>query len=365
MLDAMESDYANPSSENHSDGWRARAAVEGARQSIAANIGCGDDELIFTSGATESNNIGVIGAALGAPPGRRRILVGATEHKAVLEPAFEAKKFGFEVQIVPVNSLGVIDEIAFSSLIDKDVAVVSIMMVNNEIGNIQDLEGVVRLSNDAGAFVHTDATQAPLSLDIDLSALGVDAASFSGHKIYGPKGVGGLYISATAPWRPTAMLYGGGQERGLRPGTVPTPLVVAFAEAFKLIGIEGPAERQRVAGLLDEFFEMLHEACVGVVPTPTAARRHPGNLHVKFAGIDAEDLLGRAQPWLSAATGSACTSGTITYSHVLEALGQSPEEARQGIRFSLGRFTSHDDLRNAVDVIKRVVSQIRAEASVA
>nr|WP_166179461.1 cysteine desulfurase family protein [Altererythrobacter segetis] len=358
MIEAMEHDFANPSSESHSAGWQARERVEQARATIAKAIGCGPDELIFTSGATEADNIGVLGAALGAPESRRRILVGATEHKAVLEAAFAAQRSGFSIELLPVDGCGLIDPAELRVRLSDDVAVVSVMLVNNEIGTIQPLDEIVRLSTAAGAFVHTDATQAPTAMDIDIGELGVDAASFSSHKIYGPKGIGALYISAAAPWRPRPLMFGGGQELGLRPGTLPTHLCAGFAEAFAILTDEGAAEREWVARLRDDFAQLLGETVASVKLTAAPPKRHPGNLHVRFDGIDADDLLARLQPQVCAATGSACTSGHTHYSHVLEAIGQPAAVAGQGVRFSLGRFSDDHDVRQAVEFITAAVEQI-------
>ncbi|QYU69306.1 cysteine desulfurase [Leptolyngbya sp. 15MV] len=354
MLEVMNRDFANPSSESHSAGWQARKRVEDARATIAEAIKCDPDEIIFTSGATEADNIGVLGAALGAPEDRRRILVGATEHKAVLEAALAAERLGYIAELLPVDSFGLINPAELQSRLDDRVAVVSIMLVNNEIGTVQPLEKLVALSAAAGAFVHTDATQAPNAMDVDVQKLGVDAASFSSHKVYGPKGIGALYLSATAPWKPRPLMFGGGQEQGLRPGTLPTDLCSGFAEALRLLTEEGGRERERVAQLRDYFVGLLKKNVPGFTLTAAHSQRHPGNLHGRFEGIDADDLLARLQPNLFAATGSACTSGQTRHSHVLAAIGQGGL-ASEGIRFSLGRFTTIADVEAAAELIAQHV----------
>lgn len=360
MLEVMDADFANPSSENHSAGWMARQRVEDARETIAKAVGCDSDELIFTSGATEADNLGVLGAALGAPEGRRRIIVGSTEHKAVLEAALAAEKHGFFVELLPVDQNGLIAPAELAGRLDHTVAVVSLMLVNNEIGTIQPLKELVALSSAAGAFFHSDATQAPTAMDIDLHDLGVDAASFSSHKIYGPKGVGAFYISATAPWKPTPLMFGGGQEQGLRPGTLPTHLCVAFAAAFQILVDEGSEERERVSQLRDYLADLLSKEGGGLSLTARPPKRHPGNLNVRFKGIDADDLLTRLQPNVCASTGSACTSGNLTVSHVLTAIGMSNAEAREGVRFSIGRQTTQEDIEFAACFIAEKVEESRA-----
>lgn len=362
MLETLEIDFANPSSESHSLGWQARKRVEHSRAIIAKALGCGADELVFTSGATEADNIGVLGAALAAPSGRRRILVGATEHKAVIEPAIAAKRFGFSVEFIPVDCNGLINLSELEARLGEDVAVVSIMLVNNEIGTIQPIDLIAPLITKCGAFFHTDATQAPAAIPLNMLELGVDAASFSSHKIYGPKGVGALYVSAAAPWRPDPLIFGGGQEGGLRPGTIPTHLCAGFAAAFALMDDEGAQEYKRLKAMRDRFAVALAQSVPGCNLTTSMPQHHPGNLHVNFAGVDAGDLLDRLQPHLAAARGSACTSGASSYSHVLRAIGLSAETARECIRFSLGRFTSSDEIAEAAELIRIAVSQIRGAA---
>lgn len=359
MLEAMERNFANPSSENHSAGWSARACVEAARSTIARSIGCGANEIIFTSGATEADNIGVLGAALGAPEDRRRILVSAIEHKAVLEPAFAAESLGFNVELLPVDRNGLLDLEYLRTRLDDDVAVVSVMWVNNEIGTIQPIKEIARASSAVGAFVHTDATQAPAALNIDVAELGVDAASFSSHKIYGPKGIGALYVSAAAPWRPKPLMFGGGQEEGLRPGTLPTFLCAGFAEAFSIISAEDELVRARTEALRNQLAEALKNRLSEVRETALGTPKHPGNLHIRFEGVDAYDLLFRLQPYVAASTGSACTSGQIQESHVLKALGMSPQEAAQGVRLSVGRFSTPNEIAHAATLIASVVEDIR------
>lgn len=359
MIESLEKEFANPSSESHIEGWHAMRRVEWSRQIIAQAIGCEANELIFTSGATEANNIAVLGAALAAPPRRRRIVVGAIEHKAVIEPALAAERLGYRVDFAPVDCDGFINIVELKKILDNDVAVVSIMLVNNEIGTIQNFENIVPFINRTGAFFHTDATQAPIACSLNLHELGVDAASFSSHKIYGPKGVGALYLSAAAPWRPQALMFGGGQEGGLRPGTVPTHLCAGFAAAFAVLEEAGEIERTRIRAMRDDFARLLSERIAGCRFTTSMLNHHPGNLHLRFEGIDARDLLDRIQPRLAAARGSACTSGESDYSHVLKSIEMSRQEAGQCIRFSIGRFTTFEELQEAVTILEIAAKSIR------
>jgi cysteine desulfurase len=359
MIASLSQDFANPSSSSHHLGWQAREKVERARAVIGRAIGADSEEVFFTSGATEADNLGVLGAALGAPKDRRRILVGATEHKAVIESALAARAFGFSVETIPVNPDGLIDTATLEAMVSADVAVLSVMAVNNEIGTIQDIGIVAELGARIGAFVHCDATQAPLAMPMNMTAWGVDAASFSSHKIYGPKGIGAIYLSSAAPWRPQPLHFGGGQENGLRPGTLPTPLCVAFAEAISIVATEGAVEREAVAGQRDRFADLLSNIAPSIIVTAADVQRHPGNLHVRFPGVAADDLLLRLQPMIAAATGSACTSGRIQSSHVLEAIGLSSDQAMEGVRFSIGRFTTNSEIDRATTLIGEAIDQIK------
>lgn len=359
---AFDGEFANPSSEGHVLGWRAAAAVETARAQVAQLINALPDEVIFTSGATEADNLGVMGAALNAPPARRRILVSAIEHKAVLEAAHACEAQGFQVEEIAVAADGRLDVADLRRRLGPDVAVVSVMAVNNEIGTIQPIGEVAALAAAAGAFVHTDATQAPLAMAVDVLAWNVDAASFSAHKVYGPKGVGALYVATSAPWRPRPLMHGGGQEQGLRPGTVPTPLCVGFGIAAEALRAQ-PEERGRVEALRERFAERLRARAPQVQFTCAGSPRHPGSLHARFPGQPADDLLQRLQPLVCAATGSACTSGVIGPSHVLSALGWDTASMSEGLRFSLGRFTTADEIDRAAEIIGNVLDGLAERAA--
>lgn len=344
--------YSNPHAEDHAGGWDASRVIETARGQIAEAIGAEADEVYFMSGATEADNIGVLGAALGAPKERNRIIVSAFEHKAVLECAAAARRHGFIVETASITPNGIVDLDSLGRQLSNDVAVVSVMAVNNEIGTIQPISEVAARAAQSGAFVHTDATQAPLAMDIDVLDWGVDAASFSSHKVHGPKGVGALYLSSSAPWRPRPLMFGGGQERGLRPGTLPTPLCAGFGLAMTLIQAD---ERRKVASMRDRLAAQLKDVSPNLQVTCEVTERHPGCLHLRVPGRDAKDVATRLQPSIRISTGSACTSGVMHGSHVLMSLGWSAHAAQEGLRISLGRFTSDTELDVAVEMISRAL----------
>jgi cysteine desulfurase len=363
VREAMFEAYAdpgNPHAEEHAFGWAKARRVEQARVQVAALVGAEAEEVIFTSGATEANNIAVIGGALAAPNKRRRILVSAIEHKSVLEAARSCEDIGFTVEFIPVGADGRLDPTELGRRLAPDVALVSVMAVNNEIGTIQEtaiLGGFVRM---AGAFFHVDATQAPLAVDIDLTRWHADALSLSAHKIYGPNGIGALVLSHGAPWQPRPLIYGGGQERGLRPGTLPAALCVGFGEASRLVAEAGEIERIAVVGLRDCLLHALQRSAPDLVVTCAATPRHPGSLHVRIPGVSASDLLMRLQPGVAASTGSACTSGIIGPSHVVMALGLDAEAAGECVRFSLGRFTTIEEIELAADAFGSALIRIAA-----
>lgn len=342
----------NPSAEDHAFGWAAARRVETARELVAEAVGGLAEEITFTSGATEANNLAVLGAAFGAPPDRRRVLVSAIEHKSVLEPARALIAHGFSVETIPVRMDGLIDPGDLRSRMGPDVAVVSVMAVNNEIGTIQPIPDLTAITRPFGSFFHVDATQALCAQAVDVLEWRVDALSLSGHKIYGPGGIGALYVALETPWRPQPLVYGGAQERGMRAGTVPTALCAALGEACRLIAREGTEERASVAAVRDEFERALRGLYPELRVTCAGSPRHPGSLHVRFPGLDAADLLSRLQPHIGASTGAACTSGIIGPSHVPIAIGMMPEEAAECVRFSVGRFSSPSDIEFATDIIR-------------
>ena len=345
--------YGNPHSADHTFGWRADAAVEIARGHIAALIGADPDEIVFTSGATEANNLAVLGIARASPVTRKRIVVSAIEHKCVLAAARAAADEGFEVTKVRVGSDGIVDPRAIAEVLDNRVALVSVMAVNNEIGTVQPLPEIAALCTSVGAVFHTDAAQALSSLPIDTTALGVDLMSLSAHKAYGPNGIGALFVRRGLRVRPKPIIHGGGQEGGLRSGTLPTPLCVGFGEACRILASERDGDVQRMRVLHDRFLAKLLKNVPGLMVNGDQASRHPGNLNLLFPSIDASLLLQHLHPNIAASTGSACTSGQPEPSHVLRAIGLSSEDANASIRFGFGRFTTQDEVDYAATMVAR------------
>lgn len=351
VVDAMKpywsAMYGNPHSVEHAFGWSADAAVEIARGHIAALIGADPDEIVFTSGATEANNLAVLGIARASPPARKRIVVSAIEHKCVIAAARAATDEGFEVITVPVGTDGIIDQCAIAAAVDDRVALVSVISVNNEIGTVQPLSKIAALCAEAGVVFHTDAAQALNALPIDVATLGIDLISLSAHKAYGPKGIGALFVRRNLHVRPKPIIHGGGQEGGLRSGTLPTPLCVGFGEACRILADERDGDVKRIRVLHDRFFAELLKTVPRLIMNGDQAARHPGNLNLLFPSIDASLLLQNLHPNVAASTGSACTSGQPELSHVLRAIGLSAEDANASIRFGIGRFTTEDDVDQA------------------
>ena len=365
VLAAMEpywnQSFGNPHSNDHIVGWRAEEAIRKAASSVAALIGADADEVIFTSGATEANNLALLGLARHSSNRRRRILVSAIEHKCVLASADSlARHAGFSVELVPVDSKGQARLDALEEMLDADVQVVSIMAVNNEIGVIQDIPGIAALLAPHGILLHCDAAQAPCAMDMSAFAEHADLLSLSGHKMYGPQGIGALYIRRGLHDRIEPIIYGGGQQEGLRSGTLPLPLCVGLgAAALLCVGDEAIEERQRVARQRDAFIHLVQSSGRAIeLNGPPNRRRHPGNANLRFRGYNAQDILGALQPRLAASTGSACASGTPESSHVLRALGLSTAASEASIRFSFGRFTSEREIELAAELVTQTLDPL-------
>lgn len=344
MLPWFTEHYGNPHSVEHVMGSEAEGAVEDARSQVAALVGADGKELVFTSGATESNNIAIKGAARFAGPGeRRRIVTVATEHKCVLESFVDLAAEGFEPVFLPVRPDGLLDPDTLRDVLDTPTLLVSVMAVNNETGVIQDIPALAAIAKQAGALFHTDIAQAAGKVPLDLAAWKVDLASISSHKIYGPKGVGALYVRRRPRVRLTSLFSGGGQERGLRSGTLPVPLIVGFGEACRLAATEMARETLRLADLRRRLLERLTAAIPGLTVNGSMDARIAGNLNLTFPAATAAELMERI-PDLCVSTGSACSSAAIEPSYVLRALGLSDAAAARTLRIGLGRFTSAADI---------------------
>ena len=357
VLDAMlpwfSEHYGNPHSIEHVMGTEAEAAIEDARGHVAALIGADAKELVFTSGATESNNIAIKGAArfaLRAGNERRRVVTLATEHKCVLESVADLADEGFEPVFLPVRPDGLLDPDVLRAALEVPTLLVSVMSVNNEIGVVQDIAALAMIAKQAGALFHTDIAQATGKIPLDLTGWKVDLASISGHKLYGPKGVGALFVRRRPRVRLSPLFSGGGQERGLRSGTLPAPLIVGLGEASRLAQSEMSEEAKRLGELRDRLLDRLRATIPGVVVNGSTAARIAGNLNVTFPAATAADLMARI-PDLCVSTGSACSSAAIEPSYVLRALGLDDEAASRTLRIGIGRFTSPADIDYAATAL--------------
>lgn len=354
MAPYWDTKFGNPHSGGHRYGWDARAAVTVARAEVAALIGADEDEIVFTSGATESCNLalrGVACAAAGGHDGRRKIITVATEHPAVLETVQWLGGQGFETVILPVDGQGLLDLTVLEAALDAGTLLVSVMAVNNEIGAVQPLAEVAELCRKAGAFLHTDATQAAGRMPVDVEALGVDLLSMSGHKVYGPNGIGALFVRARHDLKLEPLTTGGAQERGLRPGTVPAPLAVGLGAACRIAAQDWRADAARIRDLAERLLTGLRAGCPRLRLFGPVRERVPGNLNVGFPGLSAEEVIAAVSDRIAISTGAACASATSAPSKVLLALGLDPEIAATGVRISLGRFTTADDVREACEVL--------------
>lgn len=352
----------NPHAVDHSLGWTAAHSLEDAAQDVAQLIGADADEIIFTSGATEANNLALLGLGRRAAGGkRRRILVSAIEHKCVLAAGRAlGEQHGFAVEAVPVDFEGFIDRQALEDRLGEDILLVSIMAVNNEIGTMQDIRGISSVIREIGALFHCDAAQAPSAMDMSDLAGFVDLLSLSAHKMYGPMGIGALFVQRDVQGRVEPLVYGGGQQRGLRSGTVPVPLCVGMGAAASLAAGKGAeVDRACVRKRRDEFVRQIAALQWDVaVNGPEGTDRHPGNANLRFKGFAAHDILGALQPLVAASTGSACSSGTPDSSHVLNAIGLSTDDVEGSIRFGLGRGTTDADVSEAVAAIDEALSRL-------
>ncbi len=349
--------FANPASK-HTDGEQAALAIEAAREPIAQSIGATSKNIIFTSGATEANNLALKGITEFYQRSGRHIITCQTEHKSILNSCAHLEKQGFEITYLPVNHNGLIDLSALSSAIKSETLLISIALVNNETGVIQDLAAISRIAKSQGIYLHTDATQALGKCVIDVDALGVDCLSLSAHKAYGPKGIGALYVRQQPRVRLTAQIDGGEQQQGLRGGTLPTHQIVAFGQACQLINDQFAAEQSHIEALQRRLVMGLQAIGECIIHAQTAPRVNH-ILNISFIGVDSDALM-ILTPELALATGSACTSGSIEPSHVLMAMAIESMLALGAIRLSFGRFTTIADVDQALVVLARAVNKIRS-----
>jgi cysteine desulfurase len=359
MLPYFTYKFGNPHSRSHSYGWEAEEGVEKARGQVAKLIGADEKEVIFTSGATESNNLAVRGVAEFYKDRKNHIVTTVTEHKCVLDTCRHLEQSGFEVTYLPVQKNGLIDlEVLRNAITDKTV-VVSVMAVNNEIGVIQPLEEIGKICREKKVFFHTDAAQAVGKIALDVEKMNIDLMSISGHKIYGPKGIGALYVRRKPRVRLVPLIVGGGQERGFRSGTLPTPLCVGLGEAAEICSKEMDGEAKRLKKLQDRMLEGLNDKLTDIVVNGDLEHRIPGNLNISFAYVEGESLM-MGIKGLSVSSGSACTSASLEPSYVLRALGVEEEMAHTSLRIGLGRFTTEQEVDTAVDELVRHVNKLRA-----
>ena len=360
MLPFFTENYGNAASRHHIFGRIANEAVQEARGQIATLIGASPREIIFTSGATESNNLAIRGAAAMYRSRGEHIITAATEHHAVLDPCLRLGREGFRVTVLPVAGDGLVEPQRVSDALSDRTILVSIMAANNEIGTLAPLKEIGLLCKAKGVLLHTDAVQAVGKVPFDVEDLGVDLASVTAHKIYGPKGVGALYVRRHEPHvRLTPLFDGGGHEQGLRSGTLPVPNIVGFGKACELCSIEGAEEAVRLRGLRERLHEGIQNQLDDVSLNGHPTLRLPGNLNVSFAYVDGEALM-MAMRDIAVSSGSACTSASVEPSYVLRAIGLSDELARSSLRFGLGRFNTEEEIEFTISTIVQAVERLRA-----
>jgi cysteine desulfurase len=359
MLPYFTQKFGNPHSRSHRYGWEAEEAVEKARAQVASIIGADPKEIVFTSGATESNNIAIKGVGRFYKDQKNHVITCVTEHKCVLESCRHLQQEGFDVTFLPVQKNGLIRLEDLEQAITDKTILVSIMAVNNEIGVIQPISEIGRICRERGVFFHTDAAQAVGKIPLDVNAMNIDLMSISAHKFYGPKGIGALYVRRKPRVRLQALFSGGGQERGMRSGTLPTPLCVGIGVACEIAAKEMGAESERLRFLRDRLYKGIMEQLPEVYPNGDLENRIPGNLNLGFAYVEGESLMMGVKD-LSVSSGSACTSASLEPSYVLRALGVEEDLAHTSLRIGLGRFTTEEDVDRAVAEIVTQVKRLRA-----
>lgn len=353
----LEGQFGNPASRSHSFGWKAEEAVDLARQQVADLVNADPREIIWTSGATESDNLAIKGAAHFYKKKGNHIITVKTEHKAVLDTCRQLEREGFEVTYMEPEENGLLDLEKLKSTMRDDTILVSVMHVNNEIGVIQDIEAIGEICRERGIIFHVDAAQSPGKVEIDLSSLKVDLMSFCAHKVYGPKGIGALYVRRKPRIRLEAQIHGGGHERGLRSGTLATHQIVGMGEAFRIAKEEMGAENERIRMLRDRLYNGLKDM-EEVYVNGDMDHRIAGNLNISFNFVEGESLI-MALRDLAVSSGSACTSASLEPSYVLRALGRNDELAHSSIRFTIGRYTTVEEIDYTIDLVRKAVSKLR------
>jgi cysteine desulfurase len=357
MIPYLTEHFGNPASRSHVFGWDTEKAVEDARQHVAELVNCDPREIVWTSGATEAINLALKGAAHFYKDKGRHLITVKTEHKATLDTMRELEREGFEVTYLDVEPDGLVPVTKFEAALRKDTIVASVMLVNNEIGVIQDVEAMAEICRKRGIVFHVDAAQATGKLPIDLAKLKADLMSFSAHKTYGPKGVGALFVRRKPRVRIEAQMHGGGHERGMRSGTLATHQIVGMGEAFRLAKVEMTSDNERIRALRDRLLSGLLEI-EEVYVNGDIERRVPHNLNMSFNFVEGESLI-MAIKDVAVSSGSACTSASLEPSYVLRALGRSDELAHSSIRFTVGRFTTKEEIDYTVDLVKRKIAKLR------
>ena len=357
MIPYLVEHFGNPASRSHAYGWETERAVEEARAEVAALVNADPKEIIWTSGATESDNLAIKGAAQFYKGKGKHVITVKTEHKAVLDTCRELERVGFEVTYLDVLENGLIDLDVLKAAMRPDTILVSVMFVNNEIGVIQPIAEIGELCREKGVVFHVDAAQATGKVEIDLRELKVDLMSFSAHKTYGPKGIGALYVRRKPRVRLEAQMHGGGHERGLRSGTLATHQIVGMGEAFRIAREEMAVENERIRALRDRLLEGLSGIDATYV-NGDLEHRVPHNLNISFAYVEGESLI-MAIKDVAVSSGSACTSASLEPSYVLRALGRNDELAHSSIRFTIGRFTTEDEIDYTIDLLHRKIGKLR------
>ncbi len=357
MIPYLTEHFGNPASRSHSFGWETEKAVEEARDEVAKLVNCDAKELVWTSGATESINLALKGAAHFYKDKGKHLVTVKTEHKATLDTMRELEREGFEVTYLDVLPTGLLDLKVFKAGLRPDTILVSVMFVNNEIGVIQDIPTIGEICRERGIIFHVDAAQATGKIPVDLATLKVDLMSFSGHKTYGPKGIGALFVRRKPRVRIEAQMHGGGHERGMRSGTLPTHQIVGMGEAFRLARIDMATDNERIRMLRDRLAEGLSEI-EEVYINGDMDERVPHNLNISFNFVEGESLI-MAIKDVAVSSGSACTSASLEPSYVLRALGRNDELAHSSIRFTVGRFTTEEEIDYTVELLKRKIAKLR------